>query len=508
MTQDQARPRANAGFVVGIEHECLTVMEPTAVAKTEPKRKVLGATLTKFFEVLATLAPAQGRGTDLFNSYGRIYMDCGGHVELASIECHSPYVLPIVVETQQGLVRRAVEQSVADGYPRLRLANNNHSGLLESGTATWGSHENYLVSRPPHGFGELILPFLVTRIYGGAGGIWWPSAVFLAASRPLFMEYAAGGGTTANRAVHSTARDESLMSRELSLHRYHLILGDGHRCQFNTALQIGATALALKAIDFDPLLASKAMAAARLRKRGPWLPLLRRFNRLARPSAPPRVNPCVIAIQRTYLDGAGRWADSVDALPEWVPCMLSDWKDTLDAFERQDRAWLAARLDAFAKFELWSAVLAESGSSWKQLVGDRHLFSHLALIDQSYHSFTDPNSVFDVLEANGSLDHRVAPAVVAGAEVEPFVPAVATRAAARARWLVEHAPDERYVMDWQSLFDLKVNQWRRLDDPFATEFTDWSEPTPRPRGREELRRRFEADRIDEELRRRRQVGLS
>ena len=46
---------------------------------------------------------------------------------------------------------------------------------------------------------------------------------------------------------------------------------------------------------------------------------------------------------------------------------LGDWAATLDAYERNDRAWLAERLDAFTKWELFSAALAESGRSWKDL---------------------------------------------------------------------------------------------------------------------------------------------
>ncbi len=134
--------------------------------------------------------------------------------------------------------------------------------------------------------------------------------------------------------------------------RLHLILGDGHRSQFNLALQFGATALALKAIQSDPKLGAQ-LGDVTLRRRGEsWVGTLQRLNKLASPGEPPRVDPAVVEVQRIYLDAARRTVDAMSDPQDWMPRILEDWQLTLDAYERSDRRWLAPRLDAYTKYEL------------------------------------------------------------------------------------------------------------------------------------------------------------
>ncbi len=207
------------------------------------------------------------------------------------------------------LATRAVEQLAAEGT-KLILANNNHSGLLGDGCPVWGDHENYLVEQHPQTFAEQILPFLVTRLYHGAGGVHYPTGNFLAAVRPICMELATGGGTTEMRAIHSTAREEHHMGARPKHFRYHQILGDGHRSHFNLALQFGATALAIKAILFDSKLRSELQ---RLRKEfgKSWVATLQQLNVLAAPGQPLGIHPLVLTTQRLYLEAARRYADTL-----------------------------------------------------------------------------------------------------------------------------------------------------------------------------------------------------
>jgi hypothetical protein len=453
----------NSDFLMSTELECLTCT-PDA-----PDNAPLA--MEELLRTMAQLVPTVPGPTGIFNGYGRAYVD-SGHIELSMAECHSPYVLPLVVERQQAVVSLARERLAAHGV-NLLLANNNHSGMLQRGCAVWGAHENYLVEQHPTRFTDLILPFLVTRLYGGAGGIEFPSGNYLAAVRPICMELHTGGSTTCSRAIHSTCRDEHHMGHTPNRFRYHLILGDGHRSQFNLALQFGATALALKAVIYDRTLRQE-LAGLTAFQGGNWVELLQRFNVLQRPGEELRIDPVVIETQRVYLKAATRYVQSLEAVPSWVPETLRDWDATLSACERLDCPWLAQRLDTFAKYEFYSAVLHNQQRRWADLPGRTPLFAELALLDHSYHNFCDRQSVFSLLEQDGLLEHRVGPRITPGEEVDPFIPESASRARPRARFIREHSGDRRYVMDWSRVYDQVDHRTADLIDPFAHEFDDWS----------------------------------
>lgn len=450
-------------FVMSTELECLTC---ALHANAD-----IGATFGRFFDIMKTLAPTLPAVSGIFNAYGRVYVDVG-HIELAMAECDSPYLLASVVERQQTLVSQAIERLSQEGH-RFLLANNNHSGLLQPGCPIWGSHENYLTEQHATTFTEAILPFLVTRLYAGAGGIEYPSGNYLLGVRPVRMELATGGGTTESRAIHSTARDEHHMGGQPQRFRYHLILGDGHRSQFNLALQFGATALALKALFFVPGFREE-VARLDLPRHGDWVATLHEFNRLATPQRELAIDPQVIRVQRKYLEGARRYVDLLPGgPPEWVPRTLHDWEQTLAALERMDRPWLSQRLDAFAKYEFYTAMLAENGKTWRELPAAQGLFSELALLDHSYHEFSNPRSVFRRLERSNLLAHRVAEYVAPGQEPEPFVPETTTRAKLRAEFIKNNAQRGSFVVDWSYIEDVLERRSVRISDPFARELEPW-----------------------------------
>jgi len=186
-----------------------------------------------------------------------------------------------------------------------------------------------------------------------------------------------------------------------------------------------------------------------------------------------RVSPVALSTQALYLEGAHRVADRMDPRPEWVDQILKDWEATLDALSRMDRTWLAARLDAFTKYELFSAVLADAGYDWHDVPQRSDLFWELALLNQNYHEFTNPDSMFDQLEAAGALKHRVVPRVEPGNEPEPFVPKTGTRAEARARFIKAHQNVPGLAMSWTEARDLIRNRYRAIGTPFATQFGPW-----------------------------------
>jgi hypothetical protein len=459
-----ARQRVSNQFLFSTEEETLTATpeSPTQV----------GAAAETFLSIGRRLVPSLSAASGYFNGYGRVYID-SGHIELAAAECDDPYLLPIVVEKQHRLAARAVSQMAADGQ-RLVLANNNHSGLLSDGCAVWGAHENHLVEKHPSEFTDLIMPFLVTRIYAGAGGIRFPSGDFVAGVRPLCMKNATGGCTTRDRAIHSTAREEHHVGTSKKLFRYHQILGDGHRSHWNLATQFGATALALKAVVFDPKLRADLQAIGAFPPaRDNWVGLLKRLNRLATPGIPLAIDPLVVQTQRVYVESGRRISDAFSERPPWIPRLLTDWSDMLDAMERLDRPWLAARLDAFAKYELYTNVLAAAGASWQTLPARKDLFHSLALLDQNYHEFCNPDSVFCRLENAGLLSHCTGEFTEPGREPDPYIPDTNTRARARALYLRDHANDAGLVMDWSCVHDLERRRWRQLFDPFAQSYGPW-----------------------------------
>jgi hypothetical protein len=158
--------------------------------------------------------------------------------------------------------------------------------------------------------------------------------------------------------------------------------------------------------------------------------------------------------------------------------VLGAWRDTLDAYEKDDRAWLGERLDAFVKHRLLEATLLESGLTWRELAGNRAAFSELALVEQQYHSITNPS--LELLERQGCSAHRIGPRIAAGSEPEPFVPAVSTRARPRARFIREHSGRAELLVDWSQVERRRRGPGdkcgiRRLHDPFATELGPWEE---------------------------------
>lgn len=461
-------------YVVSTELECQTWLE----GKENPAATM--EAVSRFFDQFPHVIPCLPGEGGYFTPYGRVYPDCG-HVELAVIECDSPYLLPSILERFQLVCREVIDGLEGPGG-RLRLANNNHSGLLDRSAPTWGSHENYLVEQQPRQFTDLVLPFLGTRFYGGSGGIQARSGNFIASVRAEFIHHQTGGSTTEARALHSTCRNENHMGSRPGRYRYHLILGDGKRCHFNIALQFGATALALKAICYDDgYLREELRRLDHAPPDGSWVTGLHEMNVLAHPGREIAVDQRALSIQRTYWKAAERFVES-HASPGWVKDILGNWQMTLDAAEQGNLPWLASRLDAFAKYQLFSARLAAGGHEWTDLLHDETLLCDLALVDHEWHEFTNPASCFEKAERAGLLDHRVGERIGPGEEEVPYVPEVTTRARPRAEFIIRNKGTRGMMVDWSMVIDHQKCRMRTMRDPFAKRFAPWknADPAVRP----------------------------
>jgi proteasome accessory factor A len=454
--------------VAGTEYELLTA--PLSFGS----RAGLGQGVNEVFSCLRKLAPCLPSSSGCFTPYGRTYLDCG-HLELASLECDDPYALADLHERGERLLCAAVRLA-SRRAPELLLVVNNHDGLLKPGAATWGAHESYRVWVHPSRLVHYVLPFLASRIFAGSGGLAYPSGAYLAGVRPLFMQEVVGGGTTTRRAIVSLAREEHHSGPTPTTFRFHLLIGDAHRILFNYSLQIGATMLALKAIENDSELRDCMDRAPGPRHEQAWLELLNEFNHYAAPGEPPRANPLALQVQRVYLNGARRFVDGLAQPPSWMPRILEDWERTLRALEEDDREWLCGHLDAFAKHGLIESWLEQNELEASELPGNRRAFEELTLLEHDYALLDRSRGVFDSLLQNGLIAPSGRPVIPPGGAPEPFVSEVNTRARARARFLVENHSRTDLEMNWSYVRCTSDGRYRELFDPCAEEYGDWQMP--------------------------------
>jgi len=127
---------------------------------------------------------------------------------------------------------------------------------------------------------------------------------------------------------------------------------------------------------------------------------------------------------------------------------------------------------------LFTQMLAGNGYDWNDLPRVPNLFEELALLDQNYHEFSNPQSVFHSLEQEKLLNHRVADLLMPGKEPEPYVPDTATRARARAIFIREHAGDKNFVVDWGWIADVAKGKRSWISQPFAQAYDPWKTDAP------------------------------
>ena len=178
----------------------------------------------------------------------RCYRDQGNHLEIAGVEVQSPFELIELREATFALLSDVLRGLQGD-YPGLILFANNHDYLNE---AVWGCHENYSIACGPDRLTKGMLPFLATRCLFAGNGRIDPEGRLLFSSRALAMKCATGGNTTEQRALYSTARDESLMTKGPAVHRLHLICGDAQRSQLGEFLKTATTLLVLHWLQQHP----------------------------------------------------------------------------------------------------------------------------------------------------------------------------------------------------------------------------------------------------------------
>ncbi len=434
-----------------------------------------------------------GNGGFLTNA-GRIYLDMG-HLEYASPECNT---LADAVAAD-----RAGDRLLQDALEAMGLAD--HVSLIKNNIdhetdATFGCHENYLVSRrfpfSRRGLG-LLVPFLITRqIYTGAGRIGaagipegWIPVDRLLVYRPGLRNAADPPNVTyqisqradhivndffewvqQNRAIVNT-RDEPLADPN-QFRRIHLLMGDSNMAEIATALKFGTTGLVLQLIEEghapagldveDPVETLKEISRDPARA---WLVTLSSGKTMG-----------AVDIQEQYLAAAQAHCRGQDEETDWV---LDQWEAVLRDL-RGDYTKLVGRVDWASKLWLLESFKEAEGVEWSD--------PWLKSLDLEYHNLRrDRGLYFGLVEENRVPRVTTEDAVALATQHPPRN----TRAFGRGelvRHLLAHgAPDEPqaadadaddederhgrpmpdYVINW-SIFQVRGRSPFAMPNPFKT----------------------------------------
>src|SRR5580704_16167730 len=191
-----------------------------------------------------------GLANVILTNGARLYVD-HAHPEYSSPEVANPRDAVIWDKAGEWIMAEAARHAaVVPGALPINLYKNN----TDNKGASYGSHENYLVSRAT-AFAEIIrhlTPFFVTRqVFTGAGrvGIGQDGRThgFQISQRGDFFEVEVGLETTLKRPIINT-RDEPHADPE-RYRRLHVIIGDANLAEVATYLKMGTTALVLAMIE-------------------------------------------------------------------------------------------------------------------------------------------------------------------------------------------------------------------------------------------------------------------
>lgn len=426
-----------------------------------------------------------GNGGFLTNA-GRIYLDMG-HLEYASPECGM--LADVVASDRAG--DRLIQQAISDlGLAdSVSLIKNN---IDHETDATFGCHENYLVSRrfpfSRRGLGKL-LPFLVTRqLFTGAGrvgaasvqDVWLqrgqiivprtglaalygrPQIPFQLSQRADhivndFFEWVQG-----NRAIVNT-RDEPLADPH-EYRRIHLLVGDTNMAEYATALKLGTTALVLQLIEegcapehlqiAEPVEVLQELSQDQERR---WIVHLESGGTIS-----------AIDLQEEYLAAARRRCSGQDEETDWV---LTEWERVLQDL-RDDYTTLVGRVDWATKLWMLETYREAEGVSWDDPM--------LKSLDLEYHNLNPDRGLYLGLLEEGKVPRFTTDSAI---ELAKAHPPRDTRAFGRSevvRHLLSCSPhfseDElpirepmnpSYVINW-SAFHLRGRDPFLMPNPFKT----------------------------------------
>ncbi|HEX9155199.1 MAG TPA: proteasome accessory factor PafA2 family protein, partial [Nitrospira sp.] len=365
-----------------------------------------------------------GNGGFLINA-GRIYLDMG-HLEYASPECHS--LTDVVASDRAGdlLIQQAIQDlGVADN---VSLIKNN---IDHETDATFGSHENYLVTRnfpfSRRGLSPLVT-FLVTRqIFTGSGRVGaanpqdaWiqmdrlivpraatqhahgpPQLPFQISQRADYIVNDFFEWVQQNRAIVNT-RDEPLADPN-QYRRIHLLLGDSNMAEYATALKLGTTGLVLQLIEdgqaprgldlYEPVETLQEISQDQDRQ---WLVTLQSGATMS-----------AIDVQEQFLVAARQRYDGQDEETDWV---LDQWEAVLQDL-RGDYTKLVGRVDWASKLWLLESYREAEGAGWDDPM--------LKSLDLEYHNLHPDRGLYYGLLEEGRVPRLTSDKAIALAMDHP-----------------------------------------------------------------------------------------
>ncbi|MGH2712089.1 MAG: depupylase/deamidase Dop [Actinomycetota bacterium] len=379
----------------------------------------------------------------------RYYVD-HAHPEYSTPECTNPRELVLHDKAGERILERSLELA-SDLLPpgeRLNIYKNN----TDSKGNSYGTHENYLVSRDTP-FSRIVrdlTPFFVTRqIFTGAGrvgrdaGRGEEGAVpYQLTQRADYFEAEVGLETTLKRPIINT-RDEPHADPD-KYRRLHVIIGDANMSEISTYLKLGTTALVLKMIEDQ------------------WLPDLsldRAIPSLHQVSHDPTLQKTIrmadgrtvtaLELQLEYLDHAKKWVKENEEIPMNAE-ILERWETTLSTLE-EDPMKLHRELDWVAKYRLLDGYRERDGLEWDD--------PKLALIDLQYHDVRRDKGLYYRLVKSNKIERLVSDAEVKKAANEPPED---TRAYFRGE-CIRRFPDAITAASWDSIiFDTGTDALQRV----------------------------------------------
>ncbi len=330
-----------------------------------------------------------------------------------------------------------------------RVPNTQPINLYKNNTdnkgASYGSHENYLVTRETP-FADIVAhltPFFVSRqVVCGSGrvGIGQDGRRdgFQVSQRADFFEVEVGLETTLKRPIINT-RDEPHAVAE-KYRRLHVIIGDANLAEVSSYLKLGTTALVLAMIE-DGFLAvdlgvDRPVATLHAVSHDPSLRELVTLRSGRTLTA--------VQLQMEYAEQARKYVEDrfgSDADDVTVD-VLDRWESVLTRLE-SDPMSLSRELDWVAKLTILEGYRSRDGLDWSS--------ARLQAVDLQYSDVRPDKGLFNRLLASGRFERIVTDAEVDRAVTEPPHD---TRAYFRGRCLAKY-PDDIAAASWDSvIFDL------------------------------------------------------
>ncbi len=382
-----------------------------------------------------------GLANVILTNGARFYVD-HAHPEYSSPETTNPR--DAVIWDRAGERIMAAASRLAAQVPNTAPINLYKNNTDNKG-ASYGSHENYLVSRDTP-FADIVThltPFFVSRqVVCGSGrvGIGQEGRTdgFQISQRADYFEVEVGLETTLKRPIINT-RDEPHAVAE-KYRRLHVIIGDANLAEVSSYLKLGTTAVVLAMIE-DRFLAvdlsvDRPVATLHAVSHDPSLQQLVTLRSGRQLTA--------VQLQMEYAEQARKYVEDrfgSDA-DEMTVDVLDRWESVLTRLET-DPMSLSRELDWVAKQAILEGYRSRDGLDWSSPL--------LQAVDLQYSDVRPDKGLFNKLQASGRFERVVTDDEVDRAVTEPPTD---TRAYFRGRCLAQY-PDEIAAASWDSvIFDL------------------------------------------------------